>query len=52
MLDPQQTFKKKDKVTLGSFRNFAYISNLLHLKSFAGKRDCLIFSELQTPRTF
>ena len=30
---------------LNSFRNFAYVSNYLHLKSFAWKRDCPISSK-------
>ena len=33
---------------LNSFRNFAYVSNYLHLKSFAWKRDCPISSKQQT----
>ena len=32
------------------FWNFAYISNYLHLKSFAWKQDCPISSKLQTSR--
>ena len=38
MLDSERTFK--GKVTLDSFRNFAYLSSYLHLKSFAWKQDC------------
>ena len=34
--------KNKDEVTLDSFRNFAYVSSHLHLKSFAWKRDYVI----------
>ena len=43
--------KNKDKVTLESFRNFAYVSSYLHLKSFAWKRDYLISQKLQMPKT-
>ena len=31
--------KNKGKVTLESFRNFAYVSSYLHLKIFAWKGD-------------
>ena len=41
---------------MDSFRNFVYVGNYVHLKSFAWKRDCPISSKLQTswiwPRTF
>ena len=41
---------------MDSFRNFVYVSNYVHLKSFAWKRDCPISSKLQTsqiwPRSF
>ena len=40
------------KVRLNSFRNFAYVSNCLHLNGFAWKRDCPISSKLQTSRIF
>ena len=43
--------KNKGKVTLESFRNFAYVSSYLHLKSFAWKRDYLISQKLQMPKT-
>ena len=43
--------KNKDKVTLESFRNFAYVSSYLHLKSFAWKRDYAISQELKIPQT-
>ena len=43
--------QKKGKVTLESFRNFAYVSSYLHLKSFAWKRDYLISQKLQMPKT-
>ena len=33
---------------LDSFRNFAYVSSYLHLKSFAWKRDCVISSKLKS----
>ena len=35
---------------LDSFRNFVYLSNHVHLKSFAWKPDCPISSKLQTSR--
>ena len=34
--------KNKGEVTWDSFRNFAYLSSYLRLKSFAWKRDCVI----------
>ena len=40
MLDSERTFKINVKVTLDGFRNFAYVSSYLHLKSFEWKRDC------------
>ena len=43
--------QNKGKVTLESFRNFAYVSSYLHLKSFAWKRDYLISQKLQMPKT-
>ena len=43
--------KNKGKVTLESFRNFAYVSSYLHLKSFAWKRDYVISQKLQRPQT-
>ena len=45
-----KNIENKHKVTLDSFSNFAYVRNLLHLKSFTWKRDCLITSKLQTSR--
>ena len=50
MLDSERTFKIKGKVTLDSFRNFVYVSNYVHLKSFAWKRDCPISLKLQMSR--
>ena len=47
MLDSERTFKIKGKVTLDSFRNFVYVSNYVHLKSFAWKRDCPTSLKLQ-----
>ena len=44
MLDSERTFLKVSE----SFRNFVYVSNYVHLKSFPWKRDCLISSKLQT----
>ena len=38
--------KNKGKLNLKSFRNFAYVSSYLHLKSFAWKRDYLISQTL------
>ena len=35
-----------------SFRNFAYVSSYLHLKSFAWKRDYVISQKLQMPQTW
>ena len=42
--------KNNGKVTLGSFRNFAYVSSYLRLKNFTWKRDCAISPKLETPR--
>ena len=39
--------KTKDEATLDSFRNFAYASSYLHLKSFAWKQDYVISQKLQ-----
>ena len=44
--------KKKGEVTLDTFRNFAYVSSYLRLKSSAWKRDCLISPEVQRPQTW
>ena len=35
---------------LDSFRNFAYVTIYLHLKSFNWERDCPISLKLQTSR--
>ena len=43
--------KNKDKITLESFQYFAYVSNYLHLKSFAWKQDYKISQKLQMPQT-
>ena len=43
--------KNKGKVTLESFRNFAYVSSYLHLKSFAWKGDYVISQKLQMSQT-
>ena len=42
---------KIGKISLDSFRNFAYVSRCLHL-NFAWKRDCSISSNLQTSRSW
>ena len=34
-----------------SFRNFAYVSSYLHLKSFAWKQHYVISQKLQMPQT-
>ena len=49
MLNSERIFKIKVR-RLNSFRDFAYVSNHLHLNSFAWRQDCLIFSKLQTSR--
>ena len=43
--------KNKGKVTLESFRNFAYVSSYLHLKRFAWKGDYVMSEKLQMPET-
>ena len=43
--------KNKGKVTLESFRNFAYVNSYLHLKNFAWKRDYIISQKLQMSQT-
>ena len=44
-------FKNKGDVTGDSFRNFAYVSSYLHLKTFAWKRDYVISPKVQMPQT-
>ena len=55
MLDSQRTFKIR-VTSRWKVRKFAYASSYLHLKSFAWKKDCPIYSSLQTseslPRPF
>ena len=45
MLDSERKFKIKVKL-----RWTVYVCNYAHLKSFAWKRDCPIFSNIQTSR--
>ena len=45
MLDSEETFKIKK-----SFQGSAYVRSYLHLKSFGWKRDCPIFSKLETSK--
>ena len=47
MLDSERTFKTKVRLRWTVIRNFAYVSNYLHLKSFAWKQECPISSKLQ-----
>ena len=47
MLDSERTFKIKVRLRGTVFVN---VSNYLYLKSFAWKRDCSIYSKLQTSR--
>ena len=46
-LDTNKT-KLKNKVTLGSFQTFAYVSSCFHLKSFTWERDCQMSSKLKS----
>ena len=39
------------KITLESFRNFAYATSFLRLKGFTWKRDYLISQKIQMPKT-
>ena len=47
-----KVIKNKGDVTVGSFRNFAYVSSYLRLKTFAWKRDYVISQKLQMPQTW
>ena len=46
-----KVIKNKGDVTQDSFRNFAYVSSYLRLKTFAWKRDYVISPKVQTPQT-
>ena len=47
-----KVIKNKGDVTQDSFRNFAYVSSYLRLKTFAWKRDYVISQKLQMPQTW
>ena len=51
MRDAESASKVKGKVIWDIFRNFAYVSSYLHLKSFVWKRDCTITLKLKKSQT-